>query len=257
MINIYPITATVPGEPIVNIHAPAPTPDYYAPPPLADLYVSVYNGQQHFAYRDADGNIQDIWFDGNEWNLQQLNNANGASKAGVGLNSQPIALPTATVVSSGGLFVSVYNDQQHFFFMDENNNIQDVWYNGHHQWNLQQINHANGIITQQGEYLACSQAPAAQGDMCVAVYNGQHHVCYRDRESNIQDVWWDGHHQWNLQQLNAPNGQTTVTGEFKALPDAPSSFQNLATSAYGNQQHFAYLHEDSYGNATIWDAFWS
>ena len=37
---------------------------------MGDLFVSVYNGQQHFTYRDKNGNLQDCWY-GDGWHLQQ------------------------------------------------------------------------------------------------------------------------------------------------------------------------------------------
>src|SRR5260370_41243912 len=43
--------------------------------PLAmgsSLFVSVYDGQQHFTYRDSTGGLQDAWWGGSSWNLQQL-----------------------------------------------------------------------------------------------------------------------------------------------------------------------------------------
>lgn len=45
------------------------------PKAVGDPFVSVYNGQQHVAYRAEDGAIWDAWFDpgGNSWNLQKIN----------------------------------------------------------------------------------------------------------------------------------------------------------------------------------------
>ncbi|HEV2640917.1 MAG TPA: hypothetical protein VGX23_37715 [Actinocrinis sp.] len=39
---------------------------------MDDLYVSVYNNQQHFTYLDTTGRVQDTWYDG-QWHLQQIN----------------------------------------------------------------------------------------------------------------------------------------------------------------------------------------
>jgi hypothetical protein len=39
--------------------------------------------------------------------------------------------------SLGSVVVSIYNGQQHFTYLDSNDNIQDVWYGG--GWNLQQL----------------------------------------------------------------------------------------------------------------------
>jgi hypothetical protein len=50
----------------------------------------VYNDQQHFTYRDANGNIQDCWY-GGAWNLQQINHGNGPTVPG-----EYVATPQAT-----------------------------------------------------------------------------------------------------------------------------------------------------------------
>src|SRR5271165_2843835 len=90
-----------------------------------ELFVSVYNGQLHFAYFDAKGNVQDTWYDGVHWRPQQINNANGS---GPTVPGQYIASATATAAAAGDLFVSVYNNQQHFAYRDAYGHIQDVWY---------------------------------------------------------------------------------------------------------------------------------
>jgi hypothetical protein len=40
----------------------------------ATMSVSVYGNQQHFAYLDASGNVEDAFFDGSSWHLQKINN---------------------------------------------------------------------------------------------------------------------------------------------------------------------------------------
>ena len=102
------------------------------------MFVCSYNDQDHFAYLDANGNIQDCWYDGSRatWKLQQINRGNGPSVPAeyVATNGPAVA---------GDLFVSVYNGQQHFTYRDQNGNLQDAWYGGG-AWHLQQINDANG-----------------------------------------------------------------------------------------------------------------
>ena len=90
---------------------------------MSDLFVSVYNDQQHFVRRNADGIIKDAWYGTNGWHLQQINLG--------GMTRGPAAV--------GDLFVSVYNDQQHFTYRDQGGNLQDAWY-GTNGWHLQQIN---------------------------------------------------------------------------------------------------------------------
>ena len=137
---------TVSGEYVATAQATAPA--------AGGVFVCEYNNQDHFSYIDANGNIQDCWYDG-VWNLQQINTGNGPSVPGEYVATKG---PAAT----GDLFVSVYNDQMHFTYRDVNGNLQDSWYNGPAgTWNLQQINNANGAgPTVPGEYVATAQATA-------------------------------------------------------------------------------------------------
>jgi hypothetical protein len=177
---------------------------------IGGLSVCVYNDQQHFTYRDANGNLQDCWYNGpaGTWNLQQINHGNGPTVAG-----EYVATPQATAAAVGGVFVCVYNDQQHFAYIDASGNVQDCWYDG--AWNLQQINRGNGP-TVAGEFVA-TNGPAASGELFVCVYNNQQHFTYRDANGNLQDCWYDG--AWHLQQINHGNGPT-VPGEYVATPQA-------------------------------------
>ncbi len=97
------------------------------------------NNQQHFTYRDASGNIQDVWYDGGGWNLQQLTGTTPTCpQPGLCTANEQIrvfAAPAAT----GNVFASVYKNQQHVTYRDTSNNIQDVWYDGSGGWNLQEL----------------------------------------------------------------------------------------------------------------------
>ena len=197
-----------------------------SPAAVGGPFVSVYNSQQHFAYRDIAGTIWDSWWDGNSWNLQQINTAGGQT---------PDGPPTV-----GGPFVSVYNNQQHFTYLDSAGTIWDSWWDGDHDsWNLQQIN------LQQMNPNARTAGPAAVGGPFVSVYNNQQHFTYLDSAGTIWDSWWDGN-SWNLQQINLqqmnPNARTA----------GPAAAGGPSVSAYHNQQHFAYVD----GAGTIWDSWW-
>ena len=213
------------------------TPD--APVAAGNLFVSVYNDQHHFSYLDAKGNIQDCWYDGKgTWKLQQINAGTGPT-----VPTEYVATPDAPV-AAGNLFVSVYNDQHHFSYLDAKGNIQDCWYDGKGTWKLQQINAGTGP-TVPTEYVATPDAPVAAGNLFVSVYNDQHHFSYLDAKGNIQDCWYDGKGTWKLQQINAGTGPTVPT-EYVATPDAPVAAGNLFVSVYNDQHHFSYL--DAKGN---------
>ena len=243
---------TVAGEYVASSAATAPA--------VGDLFVCVYGGQQHFAYRDASGNIQDVFFDGSNWHSQQINNANGHGPTVAG---EYVASSAATAPAVGDLFVCVYGGQQHFAYRDASGNIQDVFFDGSN-WHSQQINNANGHgPTVAGEYVASSAATApAVGDLFVCVYGGQQHFAYRDASGNIQDAFFDGS-KWNLQQINNANGRgPAVAGEYVASPAAPAAGEgNLFVCVYDDGQHptgqhFAYRGAGS-GSGDVWDCWWS
>ncbi len=74
-----------------------------------------------------------------------------------------------------------------------------------------------------------TDGPPAAGDPAVVSYNDQMHVCYRDTSGLIQDAWYDGHGNWNLQQLTG-GGNT----------DGPTAVGNPAPVSYGDQMHVCY-----------------
>lgn len=73
------------------------------PKAVGDPFVSVFNGQEHFAYRAEGGAIWDAWYDpgSNHWNLQEIN---------LGGN-------TGGALAQVGPSVGVYNNQQHFVYV--------------------------------------------------------------------------------------------------------------------------------------------
>jgi hypothetical protein len=206
----FPHGASVAGEYIAT----------NGPTAAGGLFVSVYSDQQHFAYIDFNGNIQDAWYDGAQWHLQQINN-NGVTKG-------PPALAGGLRTGlTSGLFVSVYNNAQHFTYYDATSpgtiwdaSFGPVYFNGQDtglfSWSLQQINN-NGR----------TNGPPAGGNMFVSVYNNQHHFTYVDDTGNIQDAWWDGaKQQWKLQQIYSAGAEVTTGGPF--------------VSVYNGQHHFTF-----------------
>ena len=202
---------------------------------MGDLFVSVFNDQQHFTYRDQNGNLQDAWYGGGAWHLQQINDANGS---GATVPGEYIAVSLATAAAVGGVFVCSFNGQDHFAYLDANGTIQDCWYDGS-SWHLQQINRGNGPSV-PGEWVA-TDGPAAVGDLFVSVYGGQQHFTYRDQNWNLQDAWYEG--TWHLQQINDAGGSgATVPGEYIAMPLATAAaVGGVFVCAYNDQDHFAYL----------------
>ncbi len=184
------------------------------PPAAGDPAVVSYNDQMHVCYRDTSGLIQDAWYDGHgNWNLQQL--------TGGGNTDGPTAAGDPALVS--------YNDQMHVCYRDTSGSllpgvaaglIQDAWYDGHGNWHLQTLTGGGGGNT---------DGPPAAGDPAVVSYNDQMHVCYRDTSGLIQDAWYDGHGNWNLQQLTG-GGNT----------DGPTAAGDPALVSYNDQMHVCY-----------------
>jgi hypothetical protein len=246
--------ATVPGEYIAGART---NPEATARSAVGKgwLFVSAYNDQQHFSYVDSKANIQDVWWDGSNWHLQQINNANsgGVTVPGeylVADHTQPNA--TAPAVLDDGLFVSPYGGQHHFAYYDGSYNIQDVWWDGN-EWHLQQINNAFGNGgTVPGEWIAGDHTqpidtaralpgapPLPRRALFVSVFRDQQHFVYVDEVANLQDVWWDGN-EWHLQQINNAYTTPTVANEYIASADAIAAAGDFFVSVYNNQQHFTY-----------------
>jgi hypothetical protein len=204
--------------------------------------VTVYNGQQHFTYIDTNGNIQDVWYGSGGWHLQQLTQG-------------PPSVQNEWVINNAGpvpwqgdvLSVSVYNGQQHFTYIDSNNNIQDVWY-GSGGWHLQQL--TQGPPSIQNEWVINTPGPVPSevtgAAFSISIYNGQQHFTYIDTNGNIQDVWF-GSGGWHLQQLT--QGPPSIQNEWvinNAGPVAWVGAVALSISIFNGQQHFTYI--DTNGN---------
>jgi hypothetical protein len=209
-----------------------------------DWFVCTFNDQQHFTYLDGDNNLQDCYYDGNNWNLQQIT---GVPKDLVVCSDAP------AVGASGDWFVCAYGNQLHFTYLDENSNLQDCWYDGvYNVWHLQQINGGSGP-TVQNEFVTCPQAPSVgePGVWFVSTFVypsvnpsvNEQHFTYIDENSALQDCWYDGNN-WQSRQINGGSGPS-VPNESVKCPQAPAvgAAGALFVSTSGSQQHFIYIDE--------------
>ena len=55
--------STLPGEYVVSAPGTAAA---------GNVFATVYNGQQHYPYRDSQNNVQDVWYDTAGWHAQQI-----------------------------------------------------------------------------------------------------------------------------------------------------------------------------------------
>jgi hypothetical protein len=164
----------------------------------ADPCVSVYGRQQHFGYRDSDGIVWDSWYDGEgNWNLQQINGAGGKTNG-------PAAI--------AGPFIGVFQDQQHFAYVDKDGVIWDSWYDGNGHWNLQSIN---------SKFVGEPQGPPAviYDWLSISIWtdpsNTQQHFTYFGQDAAVHDTFWDSNPplaepHWNRQTF-APGGGWEVS----------------------------------------------
>jgi hypothetical protein len=191
-------------------------------------FASVYNDQQHFGYRDAAGGIWDSWYNpqNNTWALQQING-----------NQRTKGPPAAS-----GPCIGVYQNQQHFAYVDAVGTIWDSWYDGNHNtWKLQQIN--NGGLT-KGPTASPYHVAGTLGSVGIWVdpSNTQQHFTYLGTDSVIYDAFWDSNaNSWKLQKLTGGG-----------LTNGPAGSGCPFGCVYHSQQHIAYLDK----TGTINDAWY-
>ena len=219
---------------VANIRAGGRTDASFA---AGRVFVSVFGDQQHFAYRDNKALLWDAWFNGanGTWNVQQLNSMPNAPQLKQGQTNGALA--------AGDPFVSVFGEQLHFVYRDNNGTLLDAWFDGsNNSWNLQQINDGVGSAAQ-----GLTSGPFAVSDPFVSVFGEQQHFVYRDDHGLIWDAWYNGANgAWTLQNVNsAPVGNGKTNG--------PPAVGDPFVSVFGEQQHFVYRGD----NGVIWDAWYN
>ena len=197
-------------------------------PAVADPCVSVYHKQQHIAYRDKDGLIWDSWYDGEGgWHLQQINGFEGQT-------SGPVAF--------AGPFINVFNDQQHFVYLEKNGNIWDSWYDGQGSWKPQQLN--NVPITDNVPRAFIDTRPGAPLPV-VAVWNyyandPQQHFTYLSDVPDLWECFWDSGNSSDWPGvISIP--ALWQNQSFADLGVKPGS--SPVVGVFGNQEHVVYVEE--------------
>ncbi len=139
------------------------------PPAVGDPTVIPFNDELHYFYRDADGWLHHVWFDGKTWSWKQLT------------GDRPfITAPPA----AGNPTVMIYYNTLHVCYRDINGNIQDI-FGWPSTWAMQQLSGRGN-----------TDAPPASGDPAVVGYNNQMHVFYRDNTGALQDVYFVTDWSW-------------------------------------------------------------
>jgi hypothetical protein len=135
-------------------------------------------GQEHVAYRDANGIIWDCWYDpadgpSGTWKRQTINTS-----------SHPAVSGPVIWTSTASLNAGVYDQAQHFAFVEQTTGaIWDSFYDG--SWHLLQINSNTN-----------ANSPSAVGGLSACVLfdeyqANQQHVVYRAAGGAIFDCWFD------------------------------------------------------------------
>jgi len=87
------------------------------PAAAGDLFVSAYHGQQHFTYRDANGNIWDSWWSAPGMALRVVE---------VSLPNQTVALVQAADLDEGGHDAQKAGRQDIFDFADVSGTLEGI-----------------------------------------------------------------------------------------------------------------------------------
>jgi hypothetical protein len=164
------------------------------PSAAGDPFVVAYGQQLHYVYRDANGNIQDAWYDGaSAWHLDQINSAGHA------FAPQAAGDPFVLVLRNPGSGLT----ELHYIYRDAKGDMFDAYYNGGGTWGT--------------DWVACCSAKAPSGPVAT-FYAGELHVVYSDLNGGIHDAWHRlGDPQWTVSELNL-GGLTN--GPAAAVPSA-------------------------------------
>ena len=214
-------------------------------------------GGPYALYRDADGNIHNVYFNGQKWNWEQVT-------GGAGLKAPPAA---------GDPVASEFNGALDVCYRDTDGNIQNLGYRA--KWTVRPITgnpppavgdpnltvynswlrvfyrdkdgkivHLMYDSTKWGwEYLPAKVV--AVGDVTSVGYNGYLHLFYRESRGYIWHVYWYGG-RWNDEQLTGPG----LSGGELAEGDP-------ASVTFGSEIHVVYRDindnlSDAYWTGTTW-----
>jgi hypothetical protein len=213
-------------------------------------------------YRDADGNIHDLYPSGDQWIWQQVTGGAGLKvPAAAGdpklseffgaldlcyrdpdgniqnLENKARKWTVRPVTGNpppavGDPFVTVYNSWLRVLYRDKDGKIVHLMYDpGGNKWGW--------------EYLPAPAAVVAAGDPVAIGYGGSLHIFYRESRGFIWHLYWYGG-RWNGEQLTGPglSGGELAEGDPKAV-------------SFGNEIHVLYRDindnlSDAYWTGTTW-----
>jgi outer membrane protein assembly factor BamB len=208
------------------------------PAPVGNIFVSTFAAgglqQQHFVFRDENGNVWDRFFDQGDktWHFQKINEDSHDSRNSCPHNTGTSKTPSA----ASDVFVSDFLEQQHFVFADATNNVWDYFFDqADTTWNCQQIStgghHPFGNI-----FVSTFTAGGLQ----------QQHFVFREENGNVWDRYFDqGDTTWYTQKIN-----TAAHDSRNSCNTAPVATSNVFVSDFLEQQHFTFV-----DGSEIWDYY--
>jgi hypothetical protein len=218
-------------------------------------------GGPYVLYRDADGNIHDVYVSGGQWNWEQVTGGAGLKVppaagdpkpseffGGLNLcyraadgNIQNLERRTTWIArpitgnpppAAGDPYVTVYNSWLRVIYRDKDGKIVHLMYDsGGQKWGW--------------EHLPAPAAVVAAGDPTGTDYGDSLHLFYRESRGFIWHLYWYGN-RWNGEQLTGPglSGGELAEGDPKAV-------------SFGNEIHVLYRDindnlSDAYWTGTTW-----
>ena len=235
---------------------PDPDPWQYG---VGSPFISVFHDQQHFVFRNRDGEIWDSFYirGANRWRFIQIPTKDNPAASDIFVSVFHDAdqqhfvytdsarniwdsfyrrgddkwlfqsIETHGHTPAGAIFVSDFDDQQHFVWKDGSGRLWDSFYaQADDQWHFQEIN-TNGHL--------------AAGNVFVSVFHDadQQHFVYTDSARNIWDSFYRrGDDKWLFQPIET-HGHTPAGAIF--------------VSDFHDQQHFVW----NDGSGRLWDSFYA
>jgi hypothetical protein len=128
-------------------------------------YMSNFQGTQHVVYRDVNGHIQELLWNGS-WNINDITKTTNCPLAAFGPNLNGYAYEV--------------QGTEYVFYQDVNDQIQQLCWNG---------NWSNTNLSQTTDAPMAGIPGGPSGYMFAA--QDTQHVIYRDIDSHIQELWWE------------------------------------------------------------------
>lgn len=180
----------------------------------------------NFAYRDPQGNLVDVHFDGKAWRMQRLNLGGMTAAPAAAGDPSAFAGPPSIPVFSYSLW-TLPADHRDFSYVGEHGDILHVF----HQWGKW----AHETLNNAG----ITNAPPAVGQVAATAFTRERLTyTFRDRDGNIQHIA-SREGTWQSYRLN--NGGSTcaapAAGDPAVLEAAEGTLEVVYLDVAGGVQH--------------------